>query len=306
MDKTKFCEGVSDISDSYMGFILDLWGVLHNGKKAFDDVPYTMKELMSRGKKVILLSNAAVNAKDMKASLKKMGITPTMYSHIVTSGQVVRDFLTEEKTALGKKYYLLSHDDKFPIIEDLEEVERVDDIKQADFLVIAGLPQGQYMDDVAPILRAGVQRHLKAICLNPDSLSMLGASYLNGPTAIAARYQDFGGIVEYFGKPYKPIYRKCIELLQKDEIFPGDTVMIGDTMAHDILGASLSGMDTCLVRSGLHAGTFKNCKNPADVDRALGVLSVQYNGLRPQFLLETFKWGRVLPDRKHKKRRKLL
>lgn len=304
MNKTKFCEGLSDISDSYMGFILDLWGVLHNGKKAFDDVPYALKELSARGKKVILLSNAAVNAKDMKARLKKMGITPTMYTQIVTSGQYVRDYLSNDETKLGSKYYLLSPKEDFPIIDDLE-LERVDDINNADFLVIAGLPQGQYLDDVVPILRKGVQKHLKAICLNPDSLSLLGAAYLGGPTVIAGKYQDFGGIVEYIGKPYKPIYKHCVEILQKHDIYPGDTVMVGDTMAHDILGASLAGMDTCLVRTGLHAGAFKNCQNPADVDRALNILSVQYNNLRPEYLLEHFKWGRVLPDRKHKKRRKL-
>ena len=268
MNKTKFCQGVSDISDSYMGFILDLWGVLHNGKKAFDDVPYTLKELSSRGKKVILLSNASIDAKDMKAHLKKMGITPTMYTKIVTSGQYVRDYLTEEETRLGDKYYLTSKSDNYPAFSGLD-LERVDDIKDADFLVIDGLPQGEYMDDVTPILRKAVQRHLKAICLNPDSLSLLGAAYLGGPTVVASKYQDFGGIVEYIGKPYKAIYKHCVEILQKDNIFPGDTVMVGDTMAHDILGASLAGMDTCLVRTGIHAGAFKNCQNLADIDRAL-------------------------------------
>jgi HAD superfamily hydrolase (TIGR01459 family) len=305
MDKTKFCDGISDISDSYMGFILDLWGVLHDGKKAFEDVPYALKELASRGKKVILLSNASIDAKDMKAHLKKMGVTPTMYTKIVTSGQYVRDYLSNEKTALGKKYYLIANTDSYPAFSGMD-LERVDDIKDADFLVIGGLPQGQYLDDIAPILRKGVQRHLKAVCLNPDSLSLLGAAYLSGPTVIASKYQDFGGIVEYIGKPYKAIYKHCIEILQQDDIFPGDTVMIGDTMAHDILGASLAGMDTCLVRTGIHAGVFKRCQNPADVDRALNILSVQYNNLRPTYLLENFSWGRALPDRKHKKRRKLL
>ncbi|MAH04762.1 MAG: TIGR01459 family HAD-type hydrolase [Pseudomonadota bacterium] len=305
MNKTKFCAGVSDISDSYMGFILDLWGVLHNGKKAFDDVPYALKELSARGKTVILLSNAAIDAKDMKARLKKMGITPTMYSKIITAGQYLRDLLSNEESGFGKKYYLISPEDNYPIINDLD-LERVDDIKEADFLVIVGLPKGQYLDDVTPILRKGVQRHLKAVCLNPDSLSLLGAAYLGGPNAIASKYKDFGGIVEYIGKPYKPIYKACVDFLQENDIFPGDTVMVGDTMAHDILGASLAGMDTCLVRTGIHAAAFKNCQGPADVDRALNILSTQYNNLRPKYLLENFKWGKALPDRKHKRRRKLL
>jgi len=30
---TKFCQGISDISDSYAGFIIDQWGVLHDGSE---------------------------------------------------------------------------------------------------------------------------------------------------------------------------------------------------------------------------------------------------------------------------------
>jgi len=36
MAKTKFCQGISDISDSYSAFIVDQWGVLHNGEKLYE------------------------------------------------------------------------------------------------------------------------------------------------------------------------------------------------------------------------------------------------------------------------------
>ena len=52
MSKTKFCQGISDISDGYSGFILDQWGVLHDGKKIFDGVLEVMEQLKSRGKEV--------------------------------------------------------------------------------------------------------------------------------------------------------------------------------------------------------------------------------------------------------------
>ena len=124
-----------------------------------------------------------------------------------------------------------------------------------------------------------------------------------GPGTLAARYKDFGGVVEYIGKPHQPIFNHCIRLLQAQDIYPGQTVVVGDTMAHDILGGSLVNMDTCLVKQGLHSNAFKNAKTPAEVDKALDILVRQYNNVRPKYLLDTMIWGRALPDRKHKKRK---
>ena len=47
---TKFCQGLSDISDSYAGFIIDQWGVLHDGEHVYDGVFDCLKELQARKK----------------------------------------------------------------------------------------------------------------------------------------------------------------------------------------------------------------------------------------------------------------
>ncbi len=125
-----------------------------------------------------------------------------------------------------------------------------------------------------------------------------------GPGTLAARYEDFGGVVHYIGKPHQPIFKHCINILQKHDIYPGQTVMIGDTMAHDILGGHLVNIDTCLVKQGIHSAAFSNCESPADVDKALDILVRQYNNVRPKYLVNSLIWGNALPDRKHKKRTK--
>ncbi|HEY8190861.1 MAG TPA: HAD hydrolase-like protein, partial [Alphaproteobacteria bacterium] len=78
---------------------------------------------------------------------------------------------------------------------------------------------------------------------------------------------------------------------------------VGDTMAHDIVGAASVDMDTCLVKNGLHYGAFKACHTAGDVDKALNTLTLQYNNVRPTYLVDRLKWGKALPDRKHKKRK---
>ena len=87
-------------------------------------------------------------------------------------------------------------------------------------------------------------------------------------------------------------------------MYPGQTVMVGDTMAHDILGAYAVSIDSCLVTAGLHYGAFKGCEDRAAVDRTLNILVLQYNNIRPEYLVESFHWGKALPDRKHRKRAK--
>lgn len=308
MPKTKFCQGISDISDSYNAFIIDQWGVLHNGERLYEGVADCLRELKARNKFIIILSNSGKRAEENKKRLAELGLGPSLYDEIVTSGEITWQGLKDQDDGffsnIGKKCFLMSRGGDRSIVDGLD-VEVVDKIEDAEFLLISGseAPQKTMVDYYEPILRMAIRKRLKAICANPDSQIVMGDQFALGPGMIARRYEDFGGVVHYIGKPHKPIYQHCIKILQAKQIYPGDTVMLGDTMAHDILGASTVNIDTCLVKSGLHFGTFKNCKTPGDVDRALNVLVLQYNNIRPTYLVNRLNWGKPLPDRKHKKRK---
>ncbi len=308
MPKTKFCQGISDISDSYNARLIDQWGVLHNGERAYEGVADCLKELKDRKKHVIILSNSGKRAGPNQEFLKKLGIGPNLYDKIVTSGEITWEGLKNQHEGffkdIGQTCFLMSRGGDTSIIED-SGVTAVKNIEDADFLLISGsdMPEKTMVDYYEPLLRKAVRNRLKAICANPDSRALIGDSHVHGPGLIARRYEDFGGVVHYIGKPHQPIFRYCVKLLQDKEIYPGQTVMVGDTMAHDVLGAASMNIDTCLVSSGIHHGSFKNCRTPAEVDRALNILILQYNNVRPTYLVDRLKWGRALPDRKHKKRK---
>jgi HAD superfamily hydrolase (TIGR01459 family) len=309
MAKTKFCAGISDISDSYFAFIIDQWGVLHDGEKPYEGVVDCLKELKNRKKHVIILSNSGKRAEENKERLKKLGIGPSLYTDLVTSGEMTWQGLNDQTDGvfkgLGKRCYLMSRGGDTSIIDGLD-VEVVDNIEDAEFLLISGsdAPNKTMVDYYEPILKKAIRKRLKAICANPDSRALIGNNYVMGPGMIARRYEDFGGVVHYIGKPHKPIFQHCVRILQDNEIYPGQTVMVGDTMAHDIIGAASMNIDTCLVKSGIHYGAFKAADTPKDIDHSLNVLVLQYNNVRPTYLVDTLKWGNPLPDRKHKKRAK--
>ncbi len=303
---TKFCQGISDISDSYMGFIIDQWGVLHNGEKPYDGVIECLKELRNRHKFIIILSNSGKRAQTNIERLEEIGISRKLYDVLLTSGEMAWQGIKNQDDkyfeGLGNKCFLISRGGDRSIVEGLD-VEVVKDIKKATFLLISGADAPDMtIKDYEAILKEGARRSLKAICANPDSLGVMGGGNIMGPGTLARRYQDYGGVVYYIGKPHQPIFNHCIKLLQEKNIYPGQTVVVGDTMAHDILGGDLANMDTCLVRSGLHKPAFKSVKTPAELNKALNVLVAQYNGVRPKYMVHKLSWGKALPDRKHKKR----
>lgn len=291
-----------------MGFIVDQWGVLHDGETPYEGVVECLKELKARKKFIIILSNSGKRALENKERLKSLGIGPSLYDAIVTSGELTWQGLkTQDDTVfrnLGKTCFLISRGGDHSIINDTG-VEDIDDPAKADFLLISGSDAPfKTLEDYEPALKACARRRLKAICANPDNKAVVGPNYVMGAGMIARRYEEFGGVVHYIGKPHKPIFQHCIGLLQKKEIYPGETVMIGDTMAHDILGGAGINIDTCLVKNGVHNGSFKQAKTLGDVDKSLNILMAQHNNVRPTYLVDRLRWGKALPDRKHRKRAK--
>lgn len=306
MANTKFCQGISDISDSYTGFIIDTWGVLHDGEKVYEQAIECLKELKTRNKFVLLMSNSELNASETAAELKKMGLPDGLYSEILTSGELLKNGISTQSdgvfAGLGKSCYLIGGERSRAFLKNAG-IEIVEDIEAASFLLISGWDM--LKADIASyedILRTSVRKRMKVLCVNPDGRAMQEVSYSTGPALIAKRLQELGGVVQMIGKPYKPIYHHAIKILHQNDIYPGQTVMIGDSMGHDIIGATLVNMDTCLVKNGLHSPVFKVADTPASVNKTLNLLISQFNSIRPTYLVDRLKWGKALPDRKHRKR----
>ncbi|MGB1076710.1 MAG: TIGR01459 family HAD-type hydrolase, partial [Bdellovibrionales bacterium] len=305
MPKTKFCEGLSDISDSYMAIIFDQWGVLHDGKKAFDGIVDCLKELRSRKKYIILLSNSDLTVKDNKELLKKAGIGPSLYDKIITVGEMIAQGLESQSGkifgGIGHKCYSFHSGEPHSFMKDLN-VEYVDSVQDADFVLMTGWDKLEKPAiELDKELKEIVKRGTKTIFAVPDSRGLLSANYLMGVGLLNRKLRQYGGVIHSIGKPYKPVFHECIETLQEQGIFPGQTVMVGDTMAHDMIGANMAEIDTCLVKKGMHYGAFKKAENPAEVDRALSILINQYN-TQPNYLIPSVQWGKALPDRKHRRR----
>ena len=49
--------GFAPLADRYDGFVLDLWGVIHDGVNAFPHAVDCLRRLRNAGKRTLLLSN---------------------------------------------------------------------------------------------------------------------------------------------------------------------------------------------------------------------------------------------------------
>lgn len=306
MTKTKFCLGLSDISDSYDGMIIDMEGVLYDGKNPFDGAIECLKELRKRNKYIILLSNTPQLAETVEKKLRTMGFRSNLYDQLVTGADFLRSSLIEQKEKpfekLGDKAFLYAAE-RDPVYLKDTEIELVDDMREADFIIMQDFDlTTRKIEDVDKELRQSVQKRLPAFCLNSPSRALLAGNFLMGPGMLALKYQDFGGVVYHIGKPHRLIFEHCKKEFLKHDVYPGDIVVIGDAMAHDVIGGSFVNLDTALVKTGIHKAAFSKADNPAEVDRILNIMISQNNSIKPTYLIDRFQWGNPLPDRKHRKR----
>jgi len=86
-----------DLVDRYDGFILDQFGVLHNGVEGLEGAPDLVRSLAQKfNKKLVILSNTSSSAVSCKAKLPALGFDPSDFVEAVTSGQEAGQYIREE------------------------------------------------------------------------------------------------------------------------------------------------------------------------------------------------------------------
>ena len=87
--------GFAPLAERFDGFILDLWGVIHDGVNAFPHAVDCLARLREAGKRTLLLSNVPRPNDAAQAMMRRMGIPDDLYTDILTSGEAVRRCLQD-------------------------------------------------------------------------------------------------------------------------------------------------------------------------------------------------------------------
>ena len=251
--------GIGEVADRYDGFILDVWGVLHNGVEPYPRVVDTLYKLKAAGKRLCILSNAPVQAATVAGRIETIGIPRDAYHHIMTSGEEVWQHLKHRPDAfyqgLGRRVLHIGPERDKGMLDGLDLVPVIDP-GEAEFVLNTG--PGEPADTVAtyrPLLDAARARDLPMVCANPDLTVMRGPEVLICAGSLAQAYEAEGGTVRWHGKPFPGVYRTCMALLGiKDK---RRIAGVGDSPRTDVAGANAAGIDSLLVAGGLHAQEYK-------------------------------------------------
>ena len=248
-------DGIARIADRYDGFILDVWGVLHNGVAPYPGVVDALQRLKSAGKSVVLLSNAPMRAGQVRARIEKIGVPGALFQSVMTSGEEVWQNLLARTdplyAVLGRHCLFIGSPRHRGMLEGLGLVE-VAAPEDADFILDTGPDD---LDDDAtlyrPILEDAAQRGLPMLCANADLHVMHGDTLIACAGQLARVYEEMGGAVRWHGKPHGSVYAACLELLGIAD--RAAILCVGDSLRTDIAGAHAAGLDSLLVGGGLHA-----------------------------------------------------
>ena len=249
------CEGVRDLARDHDGFIIDQWGVMHDGTKPYPGAVECLVRLHAAGKRLVVLSNTGRREAEGIRAMAAMGFDPRLFARFVSAGEDAREGIERRATSfharLGPRYYAFTRDDNTAVMAGLGK-ERVDHPAQADFLVVIGIDSPpKTVADYEPLLAAGAARKLPMVCANPDIVRPSPEGLLDAPGALAQRYRELGGgEIFYHGKPYPAIYGSCLAALEG--VARERVVCVGDSIEHDILGASRAGLKSAFVAGGIH------------------------------------------------------
>jgi len=264
------------LASQYDGFIVDLWGVVHNGVRPYPGVLDCLARLRAMGKPVVFLSNAPRRAGSVAKALAAMGVTLDHYTAIMSSGEAVHAALrdgTDEFAALGGRFVHLGPERDRDIFESLP-LTQVADPAVADFLLNTGpddLLGAQDAAVYAPLLETSLAARLPMVCANPDLEVIRDGVRIICAGLLAEQYEKAGGVVIQRGKPDPAIYTPTLALLGTTR---ERTLAVGDSLRTDIAGAQAAGIDACWVLSGIHT-------DPAAANAL---------GLDPVAVIPTFSW----------------
>ncbi len=279
-------DGMAGLAERYDGFILDLWGVIHDGVRAYEGAGDCLRQLRDAGKRCVLLSNAPRRSHAAEKMLARMGLEPDLYSGLLTSGEAAHLALQRRDdpwfAALGRRVWHLGPERDRSVLVGLD-LDRVDTPAEAEFVLNTGPDDhsgpralAEFEDDLTECARRG----LPMICANPDLEVIRGGVRVICAGTLALRYEQLGGAVRWLGKPDPAIYRPVLEMLGTP---PGRTLAVGDSLRTDIAGAAAAGLDSCWVLGGIHGEALGDDHDAAVAEAAAA-------GLRPVAIIKRFAW----------------
>ncbi len=265
----------------------DIWGVVHNGRTAYEEGCAALCRFRQAGGTVILVSNAPRAKTAVAQILAEKGVPETAWDDIVSSGEIARAHV------MAQGYSAVHHigpDRDLDVFDGLPIARVPLNIAQAIFATGLIDDRTETGDDYRARLKPARHRNLSLICANPDLVVDVGGTLLPCAGAIASVYERMGGPVFWAGKPHASAYQmahRAAQRLRQGDIDRARILAIGDAMRTDIAGAARYGIASIFIGQGIHRDEVM--PDGAIRPDVLGRL-VADAGVRPTAAMATLAW----------------
>lgn len=267
-----------ELIERYDFFFVDQFGVLRDDERLYDGAADALLTLKEAGKTVVILSNSGRSGEFNIRRLAPLGIDRRHFDHFITSGDLAFSILSSPDSPAGhaRRCFTISNGGNDDLANRLG-MKEAQSAADADIVIISGsqaerITLGEYRE----MLRPAAKRKLPCFCTNPDFLKLAGGTVVPGAGSIADLYEELGGAVTRLGKPYREIYDYALSACGNPE--KEKVVCIGDSIDHDVVGASNAGLASVLVETGILAE-----KTAAERHQLMAA-----EGRRPDFMMRQF------------------
>lgn len=271
--------GLRDLVESFDVFILDQFGVLHDGIAPYPGAVEALSKLKAASKRSLLLSNSGKRSAPNEDRLVKLGFAPGSWDHFLSSGEFAwRRLQKSLRGRPGLRCLLIARDGDRSAVNGLPLV-LTENGADADIVLLSASEGDRYdLGHYRGLLGPAAARGVECLCTNPDKIMLTAGGPCFGAGRIADLYAEMGGPVTWIGKPFPDIYRAALATLGSPD--PARVVCVGDSIEHDIAGGKGAGLATALVTTGV-LETASAQERDALYAR---------HGATPDFLLQRFAW----------------
>ena len=242
-----------DLISRYDVIFCDVWGVVHDGLKAFPAACEALTRFRAGGGTVVLVSNAPVPQEQVARMLVSRAVPDSAYDAIVSSGDIALAHVA--RAGFGSVYAIGPRDRDAALFDQLTAKQV--GLAEAEAIVCSGLTDDrtETAESYRPVLETALARALPFVCANPDLVVDVGGKLYLFAGAIADLYAHMGGEVFWAGKPHASAYGTALEVAQRlrQGDVPAERILgIGDALRTDLKAAQGAGVDGLFIAGGIH------------------------------------------------------
>jgi glycerol-1-phosphatase len=246
------------LADSFDGFLIDLDGVVWEGREFLPGAVEALRQLSAAGKEIVFVTNNSVRSPQAYAERLRSARIPVEDDHVVTGGVATARLAAERVGAGATAFVIGAPGFKEVVAEAGLTLADGEAAQTADAVVVSAHREFDYAElwTATRALQNGAM--LFGTSRDP-TLPMPDGAWPGTGATLAAVETASGKTAETGGKPEPHLFEEARALIPRTDRL----AIVGDRIASDIEGGRRAGLATILVLCGATSAAEAEVADPA-------------------------------------------